>query len=108
MLDRELSVGAGFTRCDFQMAAERVRHGVGSGKGADRRAANAQYGFTHRPAIEHRMKINNTAHLGERYAQSAAYLRSHRLGKPSIQALRGVQRRQKRAAALASRRGEER
>ena len=108
MLYSEITIRTDFVRRDLQMAAERVRHRVGPGNSANRCAAHAHDGFPHRPPIEHRVEIDDAAHVGERHAQGAAHCRSHRFGEPAIEPLRGVQCGQERAAPLRRQFGEDR
>ena len=106
MLDGELTVRADFARVNFQIAAQRVSHLIGSGEGADRRAADARDGSAHRLARKHLVKIDNTVHVGERHAQGAAHFRRNGFGKPAVELLCKVQRRQERSAALRRQLGE--
>ncbi len=80
MLDGECAIRAHLTRLDLQVAAQRVHHRVGPGKGAYRRAAYAYDGATDRLAREHRVKIDDTIDIGERHTQRAAHFGRDRFG----------------------------
>ncbi len=85
MFDGECAIRADFTGLDLQVAAQRVRHRIGPGKGAHRRAAYPHHGPAHRLAVEHLVKIDDTIDIGERHAQSAAHFGRDRFGKPAIE-----------------------
>ena len=80
MLDGERAIRADFTGLDLQVAAQCVRYRVGPGKSADRRAAYAHDGLTHRLPVEHRVKIDDAIDIGEGHAQAAAYFCCNRFG----------------------------
>ena len=51
MLDGERAIRADFARLDLQVTAQRLRHCVGAGKSAHRRAAYTHNGPAHRLPI---------------------------------------------------------
>src|SRR5262245_10193949 len=65
MLDAECAVRADCTWLNLQVAAQRLRHSVGPGKGAHRRTAYAHHGPTSRLSLEHRVEVDDTIQVGK-------------------------------------------
>jgi hypothetical protein len=108
VLDGERTIRAYFTRLDLQVTAQRVRHRLGTGQGAHRRAAYTHDGPARRLPIEHRVEIDDTMHVGERHTQRAAHFCRNRFGKPATQLLSSVQGWQERRATLRRQLGKDR
>jgi hypothetical protein len=108
MLDSELTIRANLAGVHLQMAAQSVHQCFGSSEGADRRAAYARNGFADGLARKHRIKIDYTVDVCEGDFQGAAYFRRNRFRKPAVELLRGMQRWEKRGAALRRQLGEHR
>ena len=65
IFDGECAIRADCTRLDLQVTAQGLRHYLGSGKGAHRRAAYAHHGPAGRLSLEHRVEVDDTMQVGK-------------------------------------------
>src|SRR4051794_35565044 len=64
LLDRELTVGAGLARLQFEIPAKRIHYGICPGQSARGRAAHARDRSTLGLAREHLIEIDDAVHIG--------------------------------------------
>jgi myo-inositol-hexaphosphate 3-phosphohydrolase len=90
MFDSELTVRADFTGFYLQMATQGMGQLIASRQGTRGRAAHTHDGSAHRFSRKHRIKIDDTMHVGERHAQGVSHFHGNGFGNPAMEMLCSV------------------